>query len=317
MSVKLTDIPGSGNDDHSRATRARQPVPGLPALPSMRIPIHLLLFAGLSHALTCAEDLPFLYPQNDIFRQQLAKTTARKLVLTDYHIHIRGGMTLEKAVQRQNQSGIMSAVLENFGREWPLSDNDKLKDFIDLHSQPQADGRKVPVGIQVNDRDWFTRIDPAQRKRLTYVLADTMIMGVTAEGKPRRLWLPGVTIEDPEAWMVEYMAHNLRILDEPISILANPTYLPPCIASRYNELWTEERMRQVIAKAVEKGIALEIQAGSDFPKPVFLKLAKSMGAKFSFGSNNFDAKVKDLSRWFRAIEALNLRPDDLWAPRGQ
>ncbi len=52
-------------------------------------------------------------------------------------------------------------------------------------------------------------------------------------------------------------------------------------------------MRQVIAKAVEKGIALEIQAGSDFPKPAFLKLAKSMGAKFSFGSNNFDDKAKD------------------------
>jgi len=280
----------------------------------MRIPI-LLLSATMSLALTRAEDLPFLYPQNDAFRQQFAKTKARDLVLTDYHIHIRGGMTLEKAVQRQNQSGIKSAVLENFGREWPLSDNDKLKEFIDHHSQPQADGRKVPVGIQVNDRDWFTRIDPAQRKRLTYVLADTMIMGLTAEGKPRRLWLPGVTIEDPEAWMVEYMAHNLRILDEPISILANPTYLPPCIANRYNELWTEERMRQIIAKAVSKGIALEIQAGSDFPKPAFLKLAKSMGAKFSFGTNNFDDKTKDLARWFEAIELLDLKPADLWSPK--
>ena len=281
----------------------------------MRIPIQLFLFAGLALALTRAEDLPFLYPQSDAFRQQLAKTKARDLVLTDYHIHIRGGMTLEKAVQRQNQSGIKSAVLENFGREWPLSDNAKLKDFIDLHSQPQPDGRRVPVGIQVNDRDWFTRIDSAQRQRLDYVLADTMIMGVTAEGKPRRLWLPGVTIEDPETWMVEYLAHNLRILDEPISILANPTYLPPCIASRYNELWTEERMRQVIAKAVGKGIALEIQAGSDFPKPAFLKLAKSMGAKFSFGSNNFDDKTKDLARWFEAIEQLDLKPADCWSPK--
>jgi len=280
----------------------------------MRIPI-LLLFAGLSLNATRAEDLPFLYPQSDAFHQQLAQTKLRDLVLTDYHIHIRGGMTLEKAVQRQNQSGILSAVLENFGREWPLSDNAKLKDFIDVHSQPQPDGRKVPVGIQVNDRDWFTQIDPAQRQRLTYVLADTMIMGLTAEGKPRRLWLPGVTIEDPDAWMVEYMAHNLRILGEPISILANPTYLPPCIASRYDQLWTEERMRQVIAKAVSKGIALEIQAGSDFPKPSFLKLAKSMGAKFSFGSNNFDDKTKDLARWFEAIEWLDLKPADCWSPK--
>jgi hypothetical protein len=142
-----------------------------------------------------------------------------------------------------------------------------------------------------------------------------MIMGVTAEGKPRRLWLPGVTIDDPDAWMDEYMKHNLRILDEPISILANPTYLPPCISNRYDRLWTEVRMKQVIAKAVEKGVALEIQAGSAYPKERFLKLAKEMGAKFSFGSNNFDDKTKSLTRWFESIEAIDLHASDLPPPK--
>jgi hypothetical protein len=273
-----------------------------------------LILACLAFAQVRAEEQPFLYPQTDSFKQELANAKARGLTLTDYHIHIRGGMTLEKAALRQEQSGIRSAVLENFGREWPLADNAKLKEFIDTHSKPLPNGLRLPVGIQVNDRDWFTQIDPELRKRLDFVLADTMIMGVTAEGKPRRLWLPDVTIEDPAAWMVEYLAHNLRILDEPISILANPTYLPPCIAALYDQLWTEGRMRQVIAKAVAKGVALEIQAGSDFPKPVFLKLAKQMGAKFSFGSNNFDDKTKDLSRWFQAIAQLDLKPADLWSP---
>jgi hypothetical protein len=275
----------------------------------------LLGLACFASPLVAAAEPAYLYPQTAAFIQDLAAAKRRGLVLTDYHIHIRGGMTLEKAAERQQQSGIQSAVLENFGREWPLADNAKLKEFIDTHSKPLADGRRLPVGIQVNDRDWFTQIDPALRKRLDFVLADTMIMGVTAEGKPRRLWLPGVTIEDPAAWMEEYLAHNLRILDEPISILANPTYLPPCIAQLHDQLWTEDRMRQVIAKAVAKGVALEIQAGSDFPKPAFLKLAKQLGAKFSFGSNNFDDKTKDLSRWFEAIALLDLTPADLWVPK--
>jgi hypothetical protein len=278
----------------------------------MRLPTCLL--ALLSVVPLPAQEHAFLYPQSDTFKQELAKARGKGLALTDYHIHIRGGMTLAKATLRQQQSDIKSAVLENFGREWPLPDNATLKAFIDSHSQPLPDDQRLPVGIQVNDRDWFTQIDPALRERLDFVLADTMILGVTAEGKPRRLWLPGVTIEDPAAWMLEYLAHNLRVLDEPISILANPTYLPPCIAHLYDQLWTEARMRQVIAKAVEKGVALEIQAGSDFPKPAFLKLAKSMGAKFAFGSNNFDDKAKDLSRWFQAIELLNLQPADLWSP---
>lgn len=273
----------------------------------------LLIVCG-SVACLRAEDLPFLYPQTDTFKQELARVRLKGLTLTDYHIHIRGGMTLEKAALRQELNGIQSAVLENFGREWPLADNAKLTAFIDAHAKPLANGLRLPVGIQVNDRDWFSRIDPALRQRLDYILADTMIMGLTAEGKPRRLWLPGVQIDDPAAWMLDYLAHNLRILDEPISILANPTYLPPCIARLYDQLWTEARMRQVIAKAVEKGVALEIQAGSDYPKPDFLKLAKSMGAKFSFGTNNFDDKPKDLARWFEAIELLDLRPADLWEP---
>lgn len=257
---------------------------------------------------------PHLYPQTDAFRQQLAAVQARSLTLTDYHIHIRGGMTPEKAAQRQEASGIRSAVLENLGREWPISNNVALAAFIDASSQARASGPRLQIGVQVNDRDWFKQADPALLKRLDFVLADTMIMGVTSEGKPRRLWLPNVTIDDPEAWMKEYLAHNLRILDEPVSILANPTYLPPCISNRYDELWTEPRMRQVIAKAVEKGVALEIQAGSAYPKPAFLKLAKSMGAKFAFGSNNFDDKAKDLSRWFDAITLLDLQPADLWHP---
>ena len=256
-----------------------------------------------------------LYPQTDAFRSQMAGAQARGLALTDYHIHIRGGMTPAKAAERQERSGIRSAVLENLGREWPLSNNVALAAFIDSAAQARAHGQPLPVGVQVNDRDWFERIDPALLKRLDFILADTMIMGVTAEGRPRRLWLPDVVIDDPEAWMREYLAHTLRILDEPVSILANPTYLPPCISNRYDQLWTEPRMRQVIAKAVEKGVALEIQAGSAYPKPAFLKLAKSMGATFSFGSNNFDDKTKDLARWFEAIELLDLHPADLAAPK--
>ena len=276
-----------------------------------------IVLAGLASTLVRAEELPFLYPQTVALQGELASARLKGIALTDYHIHLRGGMTWEKAAQRQEQSGIKSAVLENFGREWPLADNAKLKEFVDANSKPRPNGQRLPIGLQVNDRDWFTQIDPALRARLDFILADTMIMGVTTEGKPRRLWLPGVTIEDPAAWMVEYLGHNLRILNEPISILANPTYLPPCIASMYDLLWTEERMRQVIAKAVAKGVALEIQAGSDYPKPAFLKLAKAMGAKFSFGSNNFDDKTKDLSRWFQALALLDLKPADLWVPKAR
>ena len=138
-------------------------------------------------------------------------------------------------------------------------------------------------------------------------------MGRLPDGRDNRLWLVK-EIPDPDAWMETYVAHNLRILDEPIDILANPTYLPVPLADEYDRLWTEARMRQVIEKAVSRGIALEIQAGSPYPRPKFLRLAKSMGAKFSFGTNNFDPRPKDLSRWLEAITWLDLTGADIWQP---
>ncbi|MDR2862608.1 MAG: hypothetical protein LBV54_01840 [Puniceicoccales bacterium] len=274
-------------------------------------------FCGISSADTLAatssaERPAWLYPQTEVFRRRLEKIAARGISFTDYHIHTRGGMTPEKALHREADSGIRSAVLENEGREWPLNDNAALAAHIAAARRAAASaGKALPVGIQVNDRDWYKRLDPKLLRQLDYVLADTMIMGETAEGKPQRLWLPSLKIPDADAWMEAYMRHNLRILDEPISILANPTYLPDGIAAQYDRLWTPARMKTLIEKAVRNNVALEIQAGSPFPKPAFIRLARQMGAKFSFGTNNFDDKARDLSKWFDAIDAADIGPADI------
>ena len=251
------------------------------------------------------------YPDS-VVNKCLAEECARRgIVLTDWHLHIRGGMTPQLAAAREGAWIVRTGALENHGREWPLCDNAKLAAFADAVHAVKVGGRSLPVGIQVNDRDWFRQIDNETRAKLDYVLADTMIMGVRPDGRANRLWEPQ-EIPDPETWMERYFEHNMQILDEPISILANPTFLPAAIADKYDSLWTEERMRKLIAKAVARGIALEIQAESSFPRPKFLRLAKEMGAKFSFGTNNFDARPKDLSRWLEAIVWLDLGPGDIW-----
>ena len=268
--------------------------------------------AGLAMLSAYGADTPdFRYPKNDVTEALRAECKARGITITDWHLHIRGGMTPEMAAAREQASGILSSAMENHGREWNIHENAQLAAFA---AAARKVNPKMPVGTQVNDRDWFRQIDAATRAQLDYVLADTMIMGKLPDGRDRRLWLIKDISEigDPEKWMERYMAHNLQVLDEPISILANPTYLPTCIAGEYDRLWTEDRMRKVIAKAVEKGIALEIQAESPFPRAKFLKLAKKMGAKFSFGTNNFNPKPKDLSRWLEVIDWLDLTGDDIW-----
>lgn len=251
-----------------------------------------------------------IYPQSPVNRLLKEECARRGIVLTDWHLHIRGGMTPEMAKAREEASGIRSSAMENHGREWEIYDNGQLQAFAARSRQVNP---AMPVGVQVNDRDWFKQIDAETRAKFDYILADTMIMGTLPSGRANRLWMVK-EIPDAEAWMKDYFAHTMQVLNEPISIYANATYIPTPIAEQYDRLWTEERMRAVIAKCVEKGIAIEIQAESAFPRPKFLKLAKEMGAKFSFGTNNFDPGPKDLSRWLEAITWLDLGPNDIWTP---
>lgn len=264
----------------------------------------------MAAALAAIADTSANYPVNAMNRMLEVECAKRGITIVDYHVHIRGGMTPELAVEREKAWIVRSSAMDNHGREWDTKNDSQLLKFAE--KAKSASGR-MPVGIQVNDRDWFRQISPSTREKFDFILADTMIMGKRADGRDNRLWQPQ-TIDDPEKWMKEYFAHNMRILDEPISILANPTYLPMELADRYDSLWTDERMRKLIAKAVKKGVALEIQAGSPYPRPRFLLMAKQMGAKFSFGTNNFDSKPKDLARWLEAITWLDLQVSDIWTP---
>ena len=53
---------------------------------------------------------------------------ALKLIVytVDRHSHIRGGMTPEMALQREQDSGIRSTAMENHGRAWESYDDAKL-----------------------------------------------------------------------------------------------------------------------------------------------------------------------------------------------
>lgn len=281
----------------------------------MRIGISVI-FAAFA-AVFCAVGANAADPQEkNIKFEQYAPYLDPSLELRDYHIHLRGGMTAAMAAERAQKTGVKSGVLENAGREWPLCDNERLAEFIagvEAVNATLPEDQKLKIGIQTNDRDWYLKIDPKVYRRLDYVLADTMIMGKRPDGSDERLWqLPKDYAVDQDEWFERYFKHCMTVVNEPIDILANVTYLPEFIASRYDELWTEERMKTLIQAAIDNDVALEIQAESEFPKPKFVKLALEMGAKLSFGSNNFDAVMKDTSAWKRNLDQFKIKSENLW-----
>jgi histidinol phosphatase-like PHP family hydrolase len=107
----------------------------------------------------------------------------------------------------------------------------------------------------------------------------------------------------------------VRILSsEPVDVYVNPTYLPAQIANEYDQLWTEERMKKVIAAAAAHHRAIEINSKAKLPSPAFLKLAKAAGCKFTFGTNNTDSDIGRLDYSFQMIKELGLKWQDIWLP---
>ena len=235
-------------------------------------------------------------------REQVARLKAKGIPLTDYHIHIRGGMTPEKAFDWMKLTGIRSGVLENAGRDWPLHDNATIEAFIE-------DARKFPellIGLQVNDRDWFAAVDAKLLEKLDFVLSDTMVMDY------QKLWIENeYTIDDEDAWLEKYFQHCMTIVNEPITILANPTYLPNRVMHRYDSFWTESRMSQLIDAAVKNNVAIEIQSNTNFPNKKFIELALEKGAKISIGRNNGNDRVNELKRSLDWLEELNIKPENM------
>lgn len=242
---------------------------------------------------------------------QLERLSRAHIPFIDFHVHLRGGMTIRKAIARQAVTGINVGVLRNLGTGWPLETDQQLQAFLD-----SVTNRPVFVGVQVNDRDWYKKHSPELLNQLDYVLGDTMIMPMPNDDSPPvKLFQPDkYTIKDPDAWMKRYVHHNLRVLSEPITILANPTWLPAPVSDQYHRLWTDERMKTIIQAAIDNHVALEINARSGYPRERFVRLARKMGAKFSFGSNNFSDRHHDMSRCVEAIAKYGLTRDDIYVP---
>ena len=269
--------------------------------PGTKVAYRNIEIMQLADDATDSGDTSYMADPAPEFAKQVDEFGSRNVPVIDYHIHLRGGMTVEKALISQAKTGVQSGVLENAGVDWPLSDNEKIREFIEA-----AESFPVYIGLQVNDRNWFEAISPELLARVDYILADTMIMN-NEDGKPQKLWLEDqYEIADVDAWLDRYFKHCMTVINEPVTIMANPTYLPLRVADCYDEFWNDDRMSQLIDAAVKNNVAFEIQLGSAFPNDKFLELAKSKGAKFTIGRNNFDDKAVDLTPCFEKMRTHKL-----------
>lgn len=239
--------------------------------------------------------------------------------LVDYHVHLDDVVTLEKALQLSKERNVTFGIVEHAGtkeNKYPglLSTDDDLKSYI-----AKLEGKPVLKGIQAEGLDWPTCFSKEVVAQLDYVLSDALTFP-EKDGRRVELWRPSVKIDDVQDFMERYTDFNVQVIvREPLDIIANPTFLPGCIAKEYDALWTTARMKKIIDAAVQFNVAIEINSRYRLPSMSFLKAAKKAGAKFSFGSNIHGLDVGKLDYCLEAAKELGLTKRDIFvpAPRGR
>lgn len=232
--------------------------------------------------------------------------------LLDLHTHLKGDLTLEKALAISRETGVALGIATNGGQGFPIQNDAAALAFLETMK-----GQPVFLGLQAEGREWMRMFSKDTRAAFDYIFSDSMTWTNRA-GKRLRLWIPEEADIGPdvEAFMEELVEATVRIIEtEPIDIYVNPTFLPDSLAARAGELWTDARMKRIIAAAVKHGVAIEINARYRIPSERFIRLAKAAGAKFTWGTNNTSSA--DFGDWSYPLEMqrkAGLSWAHMWVP---
>lgn len=254
---------------------------------------------------------PVARPVADDTYREIARLGAANYPMLDCHVHLKGGWTLEQALEDSRRTGIQYGIAVNCGLGFPIHDDAGARAFLD-----SMRGQPVFVALQGEGREWPRLVSKETIARFDYAFTDAMTW-TGDSGKRMRLWIPEEVgeIPDPQRFMETLVDRAVGILSrEPIDIYVNPTFLPDVIGAQYDKLWTTERMDRVIAAAVKNGIAIEINNRYKLPSPSFIRRAKAAGAKFTFGTNNTDRDLGRMEYGIAMVSECGLEWEDFWVP---
>ncbi len=243
--------------------------------------------------------------------RRLTELERAEFPLLNTHIHLKGDLTLEKALQHSRETGVFYGIAANCGVYFPITTDAGIDEYI-----KKMEGQPCFIGMQAEGREWPTLFTKKAIARFDYIFTDAMTI-VDHCGKRARLWMPEeVDIPDKQAFM-ELLVHTIEtILDnEPVDIYANPTYLPDSIVEEYDALWTAPRVKRVIDAAARNGVAIEISNRLKLPKADFILQAKKAGVKFTLGTNNIDSKLGREEYGVQMIRECELKPADMFLPK--
>jgi len=269
--------------------------------------------SGFSIRKFSVENLPAgvnLQEDDPDYAKQITMLNIRNFPVCDYHVHIKGDLTMGEALELSAGLGVNYGIAANCGLKFPVQNDEELEAYLNsIHGLP------IFKAMQAEGREWVTMFSPELIAGFDYAFTDAMTW-TNNNGTRMRLWIPEETeVGDPEDFMEQLVAQIELIVTEPISIYVNPTYLPAEIAERYSALWTDERVDRVIKALKENNVALEINNNLKLPGKRFIRRAQEEGVKFAMGTNNTTAENLGRLDWsLEMIHEFNIQASEMFLP---
>jgi Domain of Unknown Function (DUF1080) len=195
-------------------------------------------------------------PSVDELYGEVIRLGTENYPMVDYHVHLKGGLTIEQALANSRRLGINYGIAINCGLGFPVHSDASVREYLE-----SMKGQPCYVALQGEGREWMTLASPESIARFDYVFTDAMTF-TDDNGKHMRIWIDEEIgeIKDKQAFMEMYVKRILGMMHEPIDIYANATFLPHQISTEYDALWTPDRMNRVIDAAVKNNVAIEINS---------------------------------------------------------
>jgi hypothetical protein len=231
--------------------------------------------------------------------------------LTDLHIHLKGGFTIEDAILKSKNENIRYGLVTNCGLGFPVHNDSQIDSvLLTFKDYPQ-----FLLGLQAEGREWLNIFSKESINKFDYVFTDGMTF-TDAKGRRNRIWIKEETWIDNEQEFMDYLVNTIvKILStEPINIYVNPTFLPDQMSGRYDYFWTNERMDKVIKAAKDNNIAIEINNRYRIPSIKFIAKAKEAGVKFTVGTNNMNKDFSGAEYALEVIKKCKLTQKDFFEP---
>ncbi len=290
----------------------------------------LKIFSAGRIALQCHDELSKVYfksiqikslpkaqkfdvPVSKEWDNKITKLHLENFPVIDFHVHLKGGLTIAQACENSVKLGINYGIAPNCGLKFPVTDDKSLFAYMDtVQSKP------IFRGMQAEGREWITLFSPEAVAKFDYVFTDGMTW-TDHKGRRMRLWIPEEAFVDNEQQFMDELIGKIEsvVSQEPVDIHVNPTFLPAVIAAKYDELWTDSRIDRFVKVLAQNGVALEINSRYKLPTEKILRKAKEAGVKFSFGTNNTGSDLGTLDYSLEMKDKLELTYKDMFMPKKQ